>query len=624
MNASGLPVRVSMKSSLVSLLLFPLALVAEPIADLPAAPAPDLVQERAPSVAAVEVSTAAPNEEALPEAPAPTLEPERDVDPVPMVPGSVQRIPTPEEEDLDREWTHRGEVVAIGQNVKIAKNERAREVVVVFGNVEIEGRVDRGVVVVGGSAKINGPVGGEVVAVAGSVQLGANASVRRDVVVVGGRFTNEHQAKVGGKVVALERLFPAVEPLLAWVHQCLLLGRPMSPTLGWTWAVAGMFLAFYLFVALVFGRGVRATVRTLEERPGGTLLTAILVLPLFPLFMLLLAITGVGVLLVPFVLMGLVCGVLFGKAAFLAFLGGSAMRPFGGEPGGSVVLATLVGGVVLMLLYLVPYLGMLLWALTAWIGIGMVLFTILLGMRRENAAAGVAAAGAGARPGAMAGPGGNPFVQPVAPARVAPAMVAPVASSAPASPEPPVVPGGATAAAGGAVGAAARMTSDVEGVPPVAAPLPAAGMAGATGAAAAGLRAPVSPPISAATLERAGFGIRLGALAIDVVLIGVIVGLIGGSGGSVFPLLFGVYCAGLWFWRGTTIGGIVCGLKVVRLDDRPVDFATALVRTLGAFLSVLVAGLGFLWVAWDPERQTWHDKIAGTTVVRVPKGISLV
>ena len=47
-------------------------------------------------------------------------------------------------------------------------------------------------------------------------------------------------------------------------------------------------------------------------------------------------------------------------------------------------------------------------------------------------------------------------------------------------------------------------------------------------------------------------------------------------------------------------------------------------RALGCFLSFAVFGLGFIWVAIDDDRQSWHDKIAGTTVVRVPKGVSLL
>jgi uncharacterized RDD family membrane protein YckC len=35
-------------------------------------------------------------------------------------------------------------------------------------------------------------------------------------------------------------------------------------------------------------------------------------------------------------------------------------------------------------------------------------------------------------------------------------------------------------------------------------------------------------------------------------------------------------------------------------------------------------GLGFIWIAVDAGHQAWHDKLAGTIVVRVPKGTPLV
>ena len=84
------------------------------------------------------------------------------------------------------------------------------------------------------------------------------------------------------------------------------------------------------------------------------------------------------------------------------------------------------------------------------------------------------------------------------------------------------------------------------------------------------------------------------------------------------------YSAGMWAWKGTTIGGIVLNLKVVRLDDQPVTFAVALVRGLAAALSFVVVFVGFFWMIWDREKQTWHDKIAGTVVVRQPRGMPLV
>ena len=34
---------------------------------------------------------------------------------------------------------------------------------------------------------------------------------------------------------------------------------------------------------------------------------------------------------------------------------------------------------------------------------------------------------------------------------------------------------------------------------------------------------------------------------------------------------------------------------------------------------LVFAGIGFLWILRDPERQAWHDRIAGTFVVNVPR-----
>ena len=150
-------------------------------------------------------------------------------------------------------------------------------------------------------------------------------------------------------------------------------------------------------------------------------------------------------------------------------------------------------------------------------------------------------------------------------------------------------------------------------------------MAAGFAAPVATVSGPVAPAVavSAATLPRAGFWIRVAALALDGILVGILVGMLGGVG-KYMLLLLAAYGAVMWKLKGTTIGGIVCGLKVVRLDGREIDWATAIVRALGCFLSLAVVGLGFIWVAIDDEKQSWHDKIAGTTVVRVPKGVSLL
>ena len=128
------------------------------------------------------------------------------------------------------------------------------------------------------------------------------------------------------------------------------------------------------------------------------------------------------------------------------------------------------------------------------------------------------------------------------------------------------------------------------------------------------------PAVELTALPRAGFWIRLAATLLDLILLGWFLQIVDGY----FPLLWLAYHVGMWTWKGTTIGGIVCGLKVVREDGRPLDFTVALVRSLAAVFSFVALGIGFFWAGWSPERQSWHDKIAGTVIVKVPKGMSLI
>jgi len=80
---------------------------------------------------------------------------------------------------------------------------------------------------------------------------------------------------------------------------------------------------------------------------------------------------------------------------------------------------------------------------------------------------------------------------------------------------------------------------------------------------------------------------------------------------------------GFWTWKATTVGGIICQLRIARADGQPLRFVDALIRGLSGIFSIALFGLGLLWVLRDPERQGWHDRIAGTYVVKVPRNYPL-
>ena len=62
---------------------------------------------------------------------------------------------------------------------------------------------------------------------------------------------------------------------------------------------------------------------------------------------------------------------------------------------------------------------------------------------------------------------------------------------------------------------------------------------------------------------------------------------------AVFVLML-AYHIGFWTWKGTTVGGIICQLRVVRVDGGPLRFADALVRGLSSIFSLAVLGLAIV------------------------------
>jgi uncharacterized RDD family membrane protein YckC len=419
----------------------------------------------------------------------------------------------------------------------------------IFGTTTVNGSVGDAAVAVFGDTRVNGTVGGDVVAVMGNVDLGPEAVVNGQVVVVGGTLQRDPAAVVHGGVQAISigHRFPGFGWLRAWLTSALLKGRLLSfaSGTGWAWMVAAAFLGLYVLLALIFPRGTEKCAETLEQRPGFTILASLLAMLAIPLVIVLLAITGIGVLVIPFLVIGLTAAKVFGRVVMLAWFGRRITGLFGGGLFSHAAVAVLIGGVMVTLLYLVPILALIVHGLIGMLGLGAVVYTLILGMRRN-----------GAKP--------------------TPAVLG-------STPVP-----GAEASAGGAA------------LPP--------------------------PVISAVTLPHAGFWIRLCALVIDVILCRLVIWLIPWVhfSWSLWLLLLVVYGAVMWKLRGTTVGGSICHLKVVRLDDRPLDWTMAIVRVASCLISLAVVGLGFIWVAFDNEKQSWHDKITGTVVVKAPKGVSLI
>ncbi|MGZ3587420.1 MAG: RDD family protein, partial [Candidatus Limnocylindrales bacterium] len=73
-----------------------------------------------------------------------------------------------------------------------------------------------------------------------------------------------------------------------------------------------------------------------------------------------------------------------------------------------------------------------------------------------------------------------------------------------------------------------------------------------------------------------------------------------------------------YFWtHGATPGQRLLGLRVVDAESmEKISGGAAVVRLVGLWLSFLIVYLGVLWVLIDGRKQGWHDKLAGTLVLR--------
>jgi uncharacterized RDD family membrane protein YckC len=134
--------------------------------------------------------------------------------------------------------------------------------------------------------------------------------------------------------------------------------------------------------------------------------------------------------------------------------------------------------------------------------------------------------------------------------------------------------------------------------------------------------------------EYAGFWIRVWASIIDTILMLIII----------MPILFAIYGADLWdresfvagFWdfifqyilpaiaviilwiyKSATPGKMLTGLIIVdaKTGEKP-STGQFIVRYLGYYVSIIPLSLGFIWVGIDKRKQGWHDKLAGTVVIK--------
>lgn len=161
-----------------------------------------------------------------------------------------------------------------------------------------------------------------------------------------------------------------------------------------------------------------------------------------------------------------------------------------------------------------------------------------------------------------------------------------------------------------------------------------------------------APPVGG---ERAGFGARFGGYLLDSLLYGILMAVFaipgvmlivqayddcvsfddeifcpdgspkaGWVAAGIALIVAGALIVAFIYLRalgrtGQTWGRRIAGVKVIgEQTGEPIGFGRALGRQLFAsFISAQIVYLGYLWMLWDDKKQTWHDKVVHSIVVKV-------
>lgn len=116
-----------------------------------------------------------------------------------------------------------------------------------------------------------------------------------------------------------------------------------------------------------------------------------------------------------------------------------------------------------------------------------------------------------------------------------------------------------------------------------------------------------------------GYWRRSFADFIDITLLSIAFTFVGATmqaGWLLKLIIFLAYMIGFKMARRATPGYMILGMHIVSINNTEVTVIQIVVRLISSFFSAIVFGAGFIAIAFDKNRQAWHDKIAGTYVIR--------
>ena len=265
------------------------------------------------------------------------------------------------------------DVNVVKGNLRLQAGSEVRDANVVMGNLTLDGGATaRDAVAVLGSAKLAGGASArEVVAVLGDVDIGPGAEVDQDVISVGGHVRVDPNAQVGGATHSIA--FPSLPDGIGklTIHLVPDIPSPLVMIFGTLVRFAVLFV-LGLLVLTVMPRRMEAVSGAMVAGPWRSLFAGVIGSVGMLVLTVLLAVTVVGLLLVPVQLLLVVGGGVLGITALTYYLG--RLLPFPPSRR-TMVLELAAGTLIFSIVAEVPVLGAMVWVATWFLAFGAVLRT---------------------------------------------------------------------------------------------------------------------------------------------------------------------------------------------------------------------------------------------------------
>lgn len=487
---------------------------------------------------------------------------------------------------MARTKPHYEGVVGLWTNVVVPSGKTARGVFVIGGNATIDGNVKENALIIRGSVELNGEVEGNLIVISGAGKIGDNAKINGDIINVGSVISISPKAQVQGSKldVVMGKILPEIGWAFDWFRYGAMRLRLFAPQVKLCWGMALTSFILYLVLILIFPKAITACMDTVKARPVTSFALGILFSwILIPILLFLLLATGIGILLIPFVIIAVVIACMFGKAAIYRFIGHQVGSIGGKDIIKSPVLALLVGSVLILLVYMVPVIGLIAWTAVSSLAFGAVVISAVEGLKGE------------------------------APPRKLPPQTPSQPISGVQPNQPPQYPQTGQGVVQETSGQQSiedahdqfqqqsqpEQTMQAQTPPVMGAPI--------------AVQTPQPQQlIDYKLLPRVGFWRRFVATLIDFCIFMIPIAIFHGF----TWILWFLYHFLLWRWGGATIGDLIMGIKIVKEDGSELDWKTALIRAFAGILSGIAFFIGFFWAGWSRDKKAWHDYIAGTIVVR--------